>query len=170
MGRLGQGPLFGCRCPARRGSRAAGVGRRGWGRGVRRGRWRPGPYEARAAAEFARVPEPGVRLGITDVRPSEELGVSTRTLHRDLALLRETGVPVEATGGPAAGCASHPAGLSAGSTSTSPRRSARFSASPSPRRPVPHCSWTTRARSPARSQRRPRRRGHAGSSRCAGGS
>ena len=100
---------------------------------------------------------------------AEELGVSTRTLHRDLALLREMGVPVEGDRGLAVDCASSPAGRSAEFTSTSPRLGL----------PQPHdrpeggarrCCWTICTPSPARLVQPSRQLRRGGSSRCAGGS
>ena len=101
---------------------------------------------------------------------AEELGVSTRTLHRDLALLREMGVPVEGDRGLAVGCTSSPAGRLAEFTSTSPRHSACYSASRSPRRWARRFCWTICTPSPARLVQPSRQLRRGGSSRCAGGS
>jgi hypothetical protein len=72
--------------------------------------------------------------------------------------------------GPAVGCVWRPAGHSAEFTSTSPRRLACCSASPSPRRSARRCCWTICAPSPARWVRPLRQLRRGGSSRCGDGS
>jgi biotin operon repressor len=101
---------------------------------------------------------------------AEELGVSTRTLHRDLALLRGMGVPVEGDRGSGVGCTSSPGGRLAEFTSTSLRHSACCSASRSPKRWARRFCWTICAPSPARLVQPSPRLRRGGSSRCAGGS
>ena len=61
-----------------------------------------------------------------------DLGVSLRTLHRDLATLRELGLPIGGLSGRGGGVFLERGGRSAGSTSTSPRRWG--------------CSWPSRSR------------------------
>jgi predicted DNA-binding transcriptional regulator YafY len=101
---------------------------------------------------------------------AEELGVSTRTLHRDLALLRGMGVPVEGDRGSGVGCTSSPGGRLAEFTSTSLRHSACCSASRSPKRWARRFCWTICAPSPARLVRPSRQLRRGGSSRCGDGS